>query len=131
MTRSELMAHHEAQRRLNEARELYRNMKLRAFPGAQNIDAMPRAQTDTKSKVEELAIVLADLSDQIDELRAQVMETQPAVIEYIHSIEEPRTRMIISLRVLCGLVWERVAYILSMSQDAVRWNYRKEVEKLR
>ena len=130
MTRDELAAHHDAQRQLNEARELYRNMRLRAYPGAQNLDGMPKAPADTKSKVEELALVLADLSDQIEILRDRVKTTQPAVLAWVHEIEEPKQRMIVSLRVLCGLSWGRVAFYTGESQEAVRNTYRRLMEAL-
>ncbi len=126
MTRAELSLHHEAQRKLNEARELYKQMRLRAYPKAQTIDDMPKA-TGTGRKVEELAMVLSDLSDKVDELQAAAELTRPAVLEYIHTIDEPRTRMIVSLRVLCGLTWERVAYYIGDSVEAVRNTYRREV----
>ena len=126
MTRAELSLHHEAQRKLNEARELYKQMRLRAYPKAQTIDDMPKA-AGTGRKVEELAMVLSDLSDKVDELQAAAELTRPAVLEYIHTIDEPRTRMIVSLRVLCGLTWERVAFYTGESQEAVRNTYRREV----
>lgn len=126
MTRAELSLHHEAQRKLNEARELYKQMRLRAYPKAQTIDDMPKG-TGTGRKVEELALVLSDLSDKVDELQADAERTRPAVLEYIHTIDEPRTRMIVSLRVLCGLTWERVAYYIGESVEAVRNTYRREV----
>ncbi len=126
MTRAELSLHHEAQRRLNEARELYKQMRLRAYPKAQTIDDMPKG-TGNGRKVEELALVLSDLSDKVDELQAAAERTRPAVLEYIHTIDEPRTRMIVSLRVLCGLTWERVAFYIGDSVEAVRNTYRREV----
>lgn len=125
MTRAELSLHHEAQRKLNEARELYKQMRLRAYPKAQTIDDMPKG-TGNGRKVEELALVLSDLSDKVDELQADAERTRPAVLEYIHTIDEPRTRMIVSLRVLCGLTWERVAYYIGDSVEAVRNTYRRE-----
>ena len=129
MTRAELSLHHEAQRKLNEARELYKQMWLRAYPKAQTIDDMPKA-AGTGRKVEELALVLADLSDKVDELQAAAELTRPAVLAYIHTIDEPRTRMIVSLRVLCGLTWERVAFYIGDSVEAVRNTYRRLMEDL-
>ena len=126
MTRAELSLHHEAQRKLNEALDLYKQMRLRAYPKAQTIDDMPKG-TGTGRKVEELALVLSDLSDKVDELQAAAERTRPAVLAYIHTIDEPRTRMIVSLRVLCGLTWERVAYYIGDSVEAVRNTYRREV----
>ena len=127
MTRAELSLHHEAQRKLNEARELYKQMRLRAYPKAQTIDDMPKG-TGTGRKVEELALVLSDLSDKVDELQAAAERTRPAVLEYIHTIDEPRTRMIVSLRVLCGLSWERVGYLLNMDSEAARKVYVRITE---
>lgn len=127
MTRAELSLHHEAQRKLNEARELYKQMRLRAYPKAQTIDDMPKA-TGTGRKVEELALVLSDLSDKVDELQAAAERTRPAVLEYIHTIDEPRTRMIVSLRVLCGLTWERVGFLLNMDSEAARKVYGRITE---
>lgn len=129
MTRAELSLHHEAQRKLNEARELYKQMRLRAYPKAQTIDDMPKA-TGTGRKVEELALVLSDMAEKIAELEADVKLTQPQVLEYIHTIDEPRPRMIVSLRVLCGLSWERVSHYIGMDQEAVRKFYGRFVENL-
>lgn len=129
MTRAELSLHHEAQRKLNEARELYKQMRLRAYPKAQTIDDMPKA-TGTGRKVEELALVLSDLSDKVDELQAAVERTRPAVLEYIHTIDEPRTRMIVSLRVLCGLTWERVGYYMATEPTATKQRYHEYLRKL-
>ena len=129
MTRAELSLHHEAQRRLNEARELYKQMRLRAYPKAQTIDDMPKA-TGTGRKVEELALVLSDLSDKVDELQAAAELTRPAVLEYIHTIDEPRTRMIVSLRVLCGLTWERVGYYMATEPTAAKQRYFEILKKL-
>lgn len=127
MTRAELSLHHEAQRKLNEARELYKQMRLRAYPKAQVIDDMPKA-TGTGRKVEELALVLTDMAEKIAELEADVKRTQPKVMEYIHTIDEPRTRMIVSLRVLCGLTWERVGFLLNMDSEAARKVYVRITE---
>ena len=127
MTRAELSLHHEAQRKLNEARDLYKQMRLRAYPKAQTIDDMPKA-TGTGRKVEELALVLSDLSDKVEELQAAAERTRPAVLEYIHTIDEPRTRMIVSLRVLCGLTWERVGFLLNMDSEAARKVYVRITE---
>lgn len=127
MTRAELSLHHEAQRKLNEARELYKQMRLRAYPKAQTIDDMPKA-TGTGRKVEELAMVLTDMAEKIAELEADVKRTQPKVMEYIHTIDEPRTRMIVSLRVLCGLTWERVGFLLNMDSEAARKVYVRITE---
>ena len=124
MTRAELSLHHEAQRKLNEARELYKQMRLRAYPKAQVIDDMPKT-TGTGRKVEELALVLTDMAEKIAELEADVKRTQPEVLAYIHTIDEPRTRMIVSLRVLCGLTWERVGYLLNMDSEAARKIYAR------
>ena len=129
MTRAELSLHHEAQRKLNEARELYKQMRLRAYPKAQVIDDMPKA-TGTGRKVEELALVLTDMAEKIAELEADVKRTQPMVLAYIHTIDEPRPRMIVSLRVLCGLSWERVAHYTGMEQEAVRKFYGRFMENL-
>lgn len=129
MTRAELSLHHEAQRKLNEARDLYKQMRLRAYPKAQTIDDMPKG-TGNGRKVEELALVLSDLSDKVDELQAAAERTRPAVLDYIHTIDEPRTRMIVSLRVLCGLTWERVGFLLVMDREAARKIYARCVESL-
>ena len=127
MTRIELSNHHDAQRKLNEARELYKQMRLRAYPKAQTIDDMPKG-TGNGRKVEELALVLSDLADKVDELQAAAERTRPAVLEYIHTIDEPRTRMIVSLRVLCGLTWERVGFLLNMDSEAARKVYVRITE---
>ena len=128
MTRSELSLHHEAQRKLNEARELYKTMRLKAYPGAHQ-DGMPHS-TDIGRKVEELGMVLADLADKVKELETAVADTRPAVVSYVHTIDEPRTRMIVSLRVLCGLTWERVGFYLTMTPETARQNYCRLLDDL-
>lgn len=129
MTREILSEHHNAQSKLNKARELYKTMRLRAYPKAQTIDDLPKA-TGTGRKVEELALVLEDTAAQIKALEATVSLTRPVVLAWTQIITDPEARAIAQLRVLCGLPWERVAYITGKSQDAVEKTYRRLMEGL-
>ena len=86
MTRAELSLHHEAQRKLNEARELYKQMRLRAYPKAQVIDDMPKA-TGTGRKVEELALVLTDMAEKIAELENLTATEEEIEAEYARLAE--------------------------------------------
>ena len=130
MTRAELTAHHDLQRRLNEARAIYRTLRLEAHPKAQTIDGMPRP-SEPGRKVENLGLVLADFAGQVEELERQVEQSRPAVLEWLTTIEEPTPRAIMSLRVLCGLPWKRVAEYSKTTVEAARWHYRKITAKLR
>ena len=127
MTAAELAQHHEKQKRLNEARATYRELRLKAHP-TPKLDGLPHG-TDTGRKVEELGIVLADIAGQIEALQAEVAETLPAVYDFITGIDDGTTRNVFSLRVLCGLPWSRVGEYTNMEVETARKRYFRYLSK--
>lgn len=131
MTRDQLEAHRLLQARLNEARTAYQELEERAYPGAQRLDGMPRS-TGNHDKVGELGIELAATWLKIDELERAVKESRPPIDEYIDTLTDPITRLVVGLRVVCALSWKEVAIYAGRDQtvESVKFRYRKAILKL-
>ena len=131
MTRDQLEAHRLRQAMLNDALAVYHEMEERAYPGAQRLDGMPRSSGNSR-KVETLALEMATKLLHLDELQASVNETRPAVEAYIETLDDPVTRLVVGLRILCALPWKEVAVYCgrNYTETAVRKRFYKAYEAL-
>ena len=131
MTRAQLDAHRLLQAQLNEARIAYHELEERAYPGAQRLDGMPRGAGNS-DKVGELGIELAASWLKISELEQKVKCSRPAVDEYINSLADPMTRLVVGLRVVCALTWKEVAIYAGRGQsvESVKYRYRIAMARL-
>lgn len=131
MTRDQLEAHRQLQKKLNEARQIYHEMEERAYPGAQRLDGMPRSSGNT-DKVGELGIELASSWLKVDELEREVMASRPPIDAYIDSLDDPVARLVVGLRILCALSWKEVAVYAGREQnvETVRRRYKLAVSRL-
>ena len=132
MTRAQLDAHRLLQAQLNEARTAYHELEERAYPGAQRLDGMPRSPGNS-DKVGELGIELAASWLKIDELERAVKESRPPIDEYIDSLADPLTRLVVGLRIVCALSWKEVAVYAGREQtvESVKRRFKKTIAVLR
>lgn len=133
MTRDQLEAHRQLQKKLNKAMAIYHELEERAYPGAQRLDGMPRSSRNDR-KIEDLGIDLAELAKmlRLDELEREVRASRPPIDAYIDSFADPLTRLVIGLWVLGGLTWKEVAVYAGrdQSEEAVRKRYYKAISGL-
>ena len=131
MTRKQLEEHRQLQAKLNAARSVYHQLELQALPGAQRLDGMPRARSNA-DKVGELGMELARQWLDVEKLEREVTVSRAPIEMYIETLDEPVTRLIIGLRVLCALSWKEVAIYCGKdwSVESVRKRFHAAVSGL-
>ena len=117
MTRQQLEEHRQLQAKLNAARSVYHQLEQKALPGAQRLDGMPRSGGNA-DKVGELGMELAKQWLDIEKLERAVSVSKIPIERYIETLDDPLTRLVIGLRVLCALSWKEVA-VYSGSEQSV------------
>ncbi len=107
MTLAELNGHLDMLTQLQEAKESLRNMQAKIL-GAQQYDGMPHAH-EAARRTENLSIILEGQQKDVDRLEKIVSRSEAPVRDFIAEIDDNRTKLIFSLRFLCGMKWESVA----------------------
>jgi len=134
MTRAALEDYIRLVTELNEARAAYHEEELKALPGAQNLDGMPRSAGGAVRKVEEYGISLAEYAEILGlrRLERAVEQRKPEVVTWIAGRRNAATRKVLKLRVLDALPWKLVAARCGagVSEDAVRMQYARAVGNL-
>ena len=131
MTRQQLEEHRQLQAKLNAARSVYHQLEQKALPGAQRLDGMPRSGGNA-DKVGELGMELARQWLDIEKLERAVSVSKIPIEVYIETLDDPLTRLVIGLRVLCALSWKEVAIYSGRDQsvEAVRKRFHATVAGL-
>lgn len=105
--------------------ELLASLEAAAGPRVQHMDGMPHA-SGVRDVVGDLADELADLKAEISELEAEITRSETAIADYIASIKDARTRMIIRLRFIRGMSWKEVAASVGwISESGVKNIYNR------
>lgn len=81
------------------------------------IDGMPHGQGPKKSKVEKLAVEIADLKNLIHAKQIRCVRERRKIERYIQKIPDSLTREIFELRFVDGLSWDDVASEITDLQD--------------
>lgn len=108
MTLQDLNQHAQLRRELAKAERLRENLRTAAEPGAQALTGLPHVP-GWRDKLGDLAAEIADVSGEIERLRARIREQEPDISAFIHSIWDGQTRTIFHLRFLRGLGWGDIA----------------------
>lgn len=110
MTLQQLNEHLNMLLQLEEAKEALNSLRAQVL-GAQKYDGMPHAQEASRN-TEILAVILQQQEDDVDRMERIVRTSEKEVTAFIDSIEDNRTKLIFSLRFLCGYKWEAVARMI-------------------
>lgn len=116
MTLQRLNEHLNMLLQLQEAKEALGSMRSQIL-GAVNYDGMPHGH-EVSRNTENLSILLSAQIADVNRLEAMVDQSEIEVRQFIDSIEDNRTRLIFSLRFLCGLKWEAVAVMIGGGNTA-------------
>lgn len=129
MTKQELSYHVELKRQLAADLELLASLETRAGPRVQHLDGMPHAP-GVRDVVGELAAEVADLKTEISELEAEITRSEKAIMDYIATIKDARTRTIFRLRFIQGMVWKEVAATIGwISESGVKAIYGRYIAR--
>ena len=131
MTLEELTRCFRIRERLERDKEMLQSLRDAAFPGAQNLDGMPHAP-GVKDKVGDLAIEIADLEAQMQDLREEASQAEQKVSQFIATIPDERTRLVFRLRFLRGMTWAEVAAVIGghNSEAGVKTTCYRYLEKM-
>lgn len=110
MTLEELNTHLDMVMQLHAAIETLQHMQDKLL-GAQQFDGMPHG-SGAYRKTENLSIILEMQMDDVDRLKKIVKKSEKEVREWLETIPDSRTKLIFSLRFLCGYEWKQVAQMI-------------------
>lgn len=120
MTLQQLNGHLDLVIQLQSARESLENLRAKIL-GATNYDGMPHS-SETSRKTEAFAVMLERQKDDVKRLERAVANSETEVRLFVDDIADNRTKLIFSLRFLCGCKWEEVADLLGSknTDDSVK-----------
>lgn len=116
MTLQRLNEHLNMVLELQGAEERLSSMRSQIL-SAVNYDGMPHGH-EVSRNTENLAILLQNQIDDVNRLSRMVESSEREIREFVESIEDNRTKVIFSLRFLCGYKWEAVAVFIGGGNTA-------------
>ena len=129
MTKQELSYHVELKKQLAADLELLTSLEAGAGPRVQHLDGMPHTSI-VRDVVGDLAAEIADLKTEISELEAEIARSEFAIINYIGTIKDARTRTIFRLRFIRGMAWKEVAATVGwISESGVKAIYDRYIAR--
>lgn len=108
MTELELMSVIYIQARIAKVNERIAELEEEDGLGSMNMDGMPHSK-EPGNPVERMALARATLHERLLHLKANLVEKELAIMEYINSVEEDDTKLIMELRFLDGRNWQDIA----------------------
>lgn len=108
MTERELMSLVFIQRRIAKINERIAELEDEDGLGAMNMDGMPHSKTPG-NPVERMALARAALHEMLLDLKADLVEKELAIREYIESVELDDIKFIMECRFIDGRSWQDIA----------------------
>lgn len=118
MTLQELSKHYKLKEQLQQDLEILESMRAKTAPGAPALTGMPHAP-GVSDKVAFLAIEIADMSNRVEVLRAEIETERRKLETYISTIPDDRIRLIFKFRFIYCMSWKEVA-------DTMGWSYTEK-----
>ena len=108
MTERELMSLVYIQARISRIAERIAELEEEDGLGSMNMDGMPHSKTPG-NPVERMALARAALHEKLLCLKADLLEKELAITEYIDSVEQEDIKFIMELRYLDAKYWQDIA----------------------
>ena len=108
MTEQELMSLVYIQAKIEKVNERIAELEDEDGLGSVNMDGMPHSKTPG-NPVERMALARAALHEELLHLRAELLEKELAIREYIESVEQDDIKLIMELRFVDGMNWQDIA----------------------
>lgn len=130
MTEQELMSLVYIQARINRITERIAELEEENGLGSVNMDGMPHGTTPG-NPVERMALARAALHEKLLSLKADLLERELAIMEYIESVEQEDIKLIMELRYIDAKYWQDIAieWEERTGKYADRTTLAKKVEK--
>lgn len=111
MSLEELNTYFDLIDRLEQAKDVLRNLENAVCPGAQVLTGMPHA-SGVKDKLGDLAAEIVDVEARIKYLETEINKHKEKVEAFVLSIDDIYLRTIFRLRFERGLAWKTVAAVV-------------------
>ena len=108
MTERELMSLVYIQARINRITERIAELEEENGLGSVNMDGMPHGTTPG-NPVERMALARAALHEKLLSLKAELLERELAIMEYIESVEQEEIKLIMEMRFIDMEYWQDIA----------------------
>lgn len=130
MTERELMSLVYIRARIERLNERIAAMEEEDGLGSVNMDGMPHGTTPG-NPVERMALARAALHERLLQLRAELVEKELAIMNYIESVEYEDIKLIMELRFIDAKYWQDIAveWEERTGKYADRTTLSKKVEK--
>lgn len=130
MTEHELMSLVYIQARIKRISERIAELEEEDGLGSINMDGMPHGTTPG-NPVERMALARAALHEKLLQLRADLLERELAIMEYIESVEQEDIKLIMEMRYIDAKYWQDIAieWEERTGKYADRTTLAKKVEK--
>ena len=130
MTERELMSLVYIQARISRITERIAELEEEDGLGSMNMDGMPHSKTPG-NPVERMALARAALHEKLLCLKADLLEKELAITEYIDNVEQEDIKFIMELRYLDAKYWQDIAveWEERTGKYADRTTLAKKVEK--
>ena len=103
MTRQELSRHVELKKQLAADLKLLATLETAAGSWT---------QAPTGDAVGALSAEIADVKMEIGELEVEIVRSEAAIMRFIATVEDARTRLVLRLRFIHGLTWKEAATVI-------------------
>lgn len=129
MTTRELSSLYWLERDIADSEERLAIMRVRAEPGASKSSGSPSGGNDVRAG-EDIKIAIAELSMNIDRMKAKADRIRATIIRRTCSVDDPQLRLIIKYRFVDGLPWHIVARKLGGGNtgDGCRMRFKRFME---
>lgn len=111
MSLEELNTYFDLIDRLEQAKDVLRNLENAVCPGAQVLTGMPHA-SGVRDKLGDLAAEIVDVEARIKYLETEINKHKEKVEAFVLSIDDIYLRTIFRLRFERGLAWKTVAAVV-------------------
>lgn len=108
MTEWELMSLIYIQARIDKINDRIAELEDEDGLGSMNMDGMPHSKTPG-NPVERMALARAALHERLLDLKANLLEKELAIREYIERVEQEDIKLIMELRFIDGRSWQDTA----------------------
>lgn len=131
MTLDELNTYFDLIDRLEQAKEILRNLEDAVCPGGQSLSGMPHAP-GVRDKIGDLAAEIVDVEARIKYLEGKISSHKETVENFVRSIDDIYLRTIFRLRFERGLAWKTVAAVVGggNTEEAVKSACYRYLNKL-
>ena len=130
MTERELMSLVYIQARIDRISERLAELEDEDGLGSVNMDGMPHSKTPG-NPVERMALAKQALHEKLLQLKADLVEKELAITEYIETVESEEIKLIMEMRFIDAMYWQDIAveWEERTGKYADRTTLAKKVEK--